>query len=252
MFGSSEDWAQLWEAEYGRTPTYQAAAGSASVLVLMRALSRANNVSSAESLADVLRTTNETSFYGELAWTQNGAIIKETQCAQLSGGRPVIVAPSEFKSGVFAKFRLVARTFLPWLLRSALTLPPALPFPRYLFLFPFPAPPLHVASSIANLRFAPEPVRPKDVADVVHPDDPVAIVMMAVAGLCIVVLLVPTFVVYAISFKRPVVRQTGLVWNTLFGFGLLTSYAVVFAAAGPPSVGRCRWAWVCWMGGVCG
>ncbi len=97
-FGSASDYAKLFEKEYGYVPPYQAAESSASVLVWVDALQRANSFDNVK-LRDALAATDMQTFYGNINFDETGKnIAKPMVLRQVQGGQYKVVAPTKWAS----------------------------------------------------------------------------------------------------------------------------------------------------------
>ncbi len=97
-FGSASDYAKLFEKEYGYVPPYQAAESTASVLVWVDALQRANSFDT-DKLRDALAATDMQTFYGNIKFDETGKnIAKPMVLRQIQGGQYKVVAPTKWAS----------------------------------------------------------------------------------------------------------------------------------------------------------
>ncbi len=97
-FGSASDYAKLFEKEYGYVPPYQAAESTASVLVWVDALQRANSFDTGK-LRDALSATEMQTFYGNIKFDETGKnIAKPMVLRQIQGGQYKVVAPTKWAS----------------------------------------------------------------------------------------------------------------------------------------------------------
>jgi branched-chain amino acid transport system substrate-binding protein len=95
-FGSSGDYAEKFEKEYGYEPPYQAAESTAAVLVYVDALERAGSFDT-EKLRDALAATDLMTFYGPIKFDQTGKnIAKPMVLLQVQKGEYKVVAPTKW------------------------------------------------------------------------------------------------------------------------------------------------------------
>ncbi|MFQ5786277.1 MAG: amino acid ABC transporter substrate-binding protein [Alphaproteobacteria bacterium] len=95
-FGSAADYAETFNAAYGYVPPYQAAESSASVLVYVNAIERANSFDT-EKVRDALAATDLQTFYGFVKFDETGKnIAKPMALRQIQGGEYKVVAPSKW------------------------------------------------------------------------------------------------------------------------------------------------------------
>ncbi len=97
-FGAAPDYAKLFEKEYGYTPPYQAAESTASVLVWVDALQRANSFDTGK-LRDALAATDMQTFYGNIKFDETGKnVAKPMVLRQIQSGQYKVVAPTKWAS----------------------------------------------------------------------------------------------------------------------------------------------------------
>ncbi len=97
-FGSAGDYAKDFKAAYGYVPPYQAAESTASVLVWVNALQKANSFDT-EKVRDALAATQLQTFYGNVKFDATGKnIAKPMVLRQVQGGKYVVVAPAKWAS----------------------------------------------------------------------------------------------------------------------------------------------------------
>ena len=93
-FGSAGDYAELFEAEYGYVPPYQAAESTAAVLVYADALQRAGSFDT-EKVRDAIAATMLNTFYGNIMFDGTGKnIAKPMALRQIQDGKFLVVAPA--------------------------------------------------------------------------------------------------------------------------------------------------------------
>ncbi|NIR29101.1 MAG: amino acid ABC transporter substrate-binding protein [Gammaproteobacteria bacterium] len=93
VFGSAEDFAQLFEQTYGYVPPYQAAESAAAVLVFMDALERAGSTDP-RAVRDALAKTDIQTFYGNVNFDETGKnVAKPMVLYQVQDGQYRVVAP---------------------------------------------------------------------------------------------------------------------------------------------------------------
>lgn len=98
IFGSAEDFAQLFEKTYGYAPPYQAAESAAAVLVYKDAFERGNNFDT-KAVRDALAATDMQTFYGNVKFSPEGAnIAKPMVLFQVQDGEYKVVAPTKWAS----------------------------------------------------------------------------------------------------------------------------------------------------------
>ncbi len=98
-FGTSGDYARLFEDTYGYVPPYQGAESTAAVLVWIDALQRAGTFDT-EVVRDALAATDLETFYGRVKFDDTGKnIAKPMVLRQIQNGEFVPVAPSQFATG---------------------------------------------------------------------------------------------------------------------------------------------------------
>ncbi len=97
-FGAAPEYAKLFEQTYGYVPPYQAAESTASVLVWVDALQRANSFDT-DKLRDALSATEMETFYGNIKFDETGKnIAKPMVLRQIQGGQYKVVAPTKWAS----------------------------------------------------------------------------------------------------------------------------------------------------------
>lgn len=93
IFGSAEDFAQLFEQTYGYAPPYQAAESAAAVLVFADAFKRAGSFEPSK-VRDALSATEMQTFYGNVKFDETGKnIAKPMVLYQVQDGGYRVVAP---------------------------------------------------------------------------------------------------------------------------------------------------------------
>ncbi len=98
LFGSAEDYAQLFEKEYGYAPPYQAAESTASVQTFIDAFKRAGSFDP-EAVRDALAATDMQTFYGNIKFDETGKnIAKPMVLYQVQDGEYKVVAPTKWAS----------------------------------------------------------------------------------------------------------------------------------------------------------
>lgn len=97
-FGTAEEYARLFESEYGYAPPYQAAESSATVLTFVDAFQRAGSIDK-EQVRDALAATNRQTFYGNIDFDDTGKnIAKPMVLYQVQDGKYNVVAPTRWAS----------------------------------------------------------------------------------------------------------------------------------------------------------
>lgn len=97
-FGSAEDFAQLFEKEYGYAPPYQGAESAAAVLTFVDAFQRAGSLDP-DQVRDALAETDMQTFYGNIRFDSTGKnIAKPMVLYQIQDGDYRVVAPTKWAS----------------------------------------------------------------------------------------------------------------------------------------------------------
>jgi branched-chain amino acid transport system substrate-binding protein len=95
MFGSAEDFAKAFEAEYNYDAPYQAAQSAAAVHVFVNAFRRARNLDP-QTVRDAIAATELDTFYGPIKFDETGRnVAKPVVLTQIRGGKYVVVAPAK-------------------------------------------------------------------------------------------------------------------------------------------------------------
>lgn len=98
-FGTAGEYSATFEEEYGYVPPYQAAESTASVLVFVDAIQRAQS-SDPQKVRDALAATDLNTFYGDVRFGPAGNnVAKPMILRQVQNGKYVPVAPSQFVDG---------------------------------------------------------------------------------------------------------------------------------------------------------
>ena len=98
LFGSAADYADLFEAEFGYRPPYQAAQSSAAVMVWADALRRAGSFET-EAVRAALAATDMQTFYGNVRFDETGKnVAKPMVLRQIRDGEYRVVAPTAWAS----------------------------------------------------------------------------------------------------------------------------------------------------------
>ncbi len=96
LFGSAEDFARAFEAEYKYEAPYQAAQSAAAVHVFVDAFRRAKSLDP-ETVRDAIAATELDTFYGPIKFDETGRnIAKPMVLTQVQGGKYVVVAPAKW------------------------------------------------------------------------------------------------------------------------------------------------------------
>jgi len=96
VFGSANDFAELFEKTYGYAPPYQAAESAAAVIVYADALERAGGFD-AGKVRDALAATDMQTFYGNIKFDGTGKnIAKPMVLYQVQNGEYRVVAPTRW------------------------------------------------------------------------------------------------------------------------------------------------------------
>lgn len=97
LFGDSAGFAKAFEAKYGKPPTFHAASGSATGVVLQLALQKAGSID-ATAVRDALLSMEGETFYGPFKFDASGVNVKaRLNVSQIIGGEPKVVFPVEVK-----------------------------------------------------------------------------------------------------------------------------------------------------------
>jgi branched-chain amino acid transport system substrate-binding protein len=112
-FGSADDYAKLFEKEFGYPAPYQAAESTAGVLVYADAISRAGSLDP-QKVRDALAKTDLMTFYGPVKFDETGKnTAKPMVLYQIQNGQYKVVAPTKWAS---AKLEYPLK---PWSQRTA-------------------------------------------------------------------------------------------------------------------------------------
>jgi len=96
LFGSAQDFYDLFTKTYGYTPPYQAAESAAAVEVYKAAFERANSFDK-KKVRDAIAKTNMQTFYGNIKFDKTGRnIAKPMVLYQVQNGKYVVVAPKKW------------------------------------------------------------------------------------------------------------------------------------------------------------
>jgi branched-chain amino acid transport system substrate-binding protein len=95
LFGSAEDFAKQFEAEYNYEAPYQAAQSAAAVHVFVDAFRRAKSLDP-RAVRDAIAATELDTFYGPVKFDEAGRnVAKPMVLTQVQGGKYVVVAPAK-------------------------------------------------------------------------------------------------------------------------------------------------------------
>ena len=98
LFGSGQDFARIFQAEYGYEPPYQAAESAAAVQVWADVFRRAQSFDG-KKVHDAIAATNMQTFYGNVKFDEAGKnIAKPMVLAQILNGQYAVVAPTKWAS----------------------------------------------------------------------------------------------------------------------------------------------------------
>ena len=101
IFGTAEEYAKLFEKEYGYAPPYQAAESSAAVLTFVDAFTRAKSLEP-KAVRDALAATEFQTFYGNIKFDDTGKnIAKPMVLYQVQKGEFKVVAPTKWADSDF-------------------------------------------------------------------------------------------------------------------------------------------------------
>lgn len=96
LFGDGEDYARIFQDEFGYDPPYQAAESSAAVQVFVDAFRRAGSFDT-EAVRDAIAATEFQSFYGNVRFDETGKnVSKPMVLSQIVGGEYRVVSPSRW------------------------------------------------------------------------------------------------------------------------------------------------------------
>jgi branched-chain amino acid transport system substrate-binding protein len=99
LFGSAEDFARAFEAEYKYEAPYQAAQSAVAVHVFVDAFRRARSLDP-QTVRDAIAATELDTFYGPVKFDETGRnIAKPVVLTQVQGGKYVVVAPAKWAAG---------------------------------------------------------------------------------------------------------------------------------------------------------
>ena len=99
LFGSAEDFAKAFEAEYKYEAPYQAAQSAAAVDVFVDAFRRARSLDP-QTVRDAIAATELDTFYGPIKFDETGRnIAKPMVLTQIQGGKYVVVTPAKWVAG---------------------------------------------------------------------------------------------------------------------------------------------------------
>jgi branched-chain amino acid transport system substrate-binding protein len=99
LFGSAEDFAKQFEAEYNYEAPYQAAQSAAAVHVFVDAFRRAKSLDP-RAVRDAIAATELDTFYGPVKFDEAGRnVAKPMVLTQVQGGKYVVVAPAKWATG---------------------------------------------------------------------------------------------------------------------------------------------------------
>ena len=99
LFGSAEDFAKQFEAEYKYEAPYQAAQSATAVHVFVDAFRRARSLDP-QMVRDAIAATELDTFYGPVKFDETGRnVAKPVVLTQIQGGKYVVVAPAKWATG---------------------------------------------------------------------------------------------------------------------------------------------------------
>lgn len=97
VFGDSAGFAKAFEAKFAKAPTYHAASGAATGVLLQLALAKAGTIDATEVRNALLTIQGET-FYGPFKFDANGVNTLATlNVSQIVGGEPKVIFPTAVK-----------------------------------------------------------------------------------------------------------------------------------------------------------
>lgn len=95
VFGTPANFASLYQAKYGRAPSYQAAESAASGLAFQFAIEKAGSIDP-QKVRDALASLDITTFYGPIKFSANGENnAKPMVTIQIQSGKVVTVYPAD-------------------------------------------------------------------------------------------------------------------------------------------------------------
>jgi len=99
VFGSPEDYAQLFRDKFGKEPDYHAAAATACGVTYQLALEKASSLDR-EDVRDALVSLDAMTFYGRIRFNEQGSdIYKPMVAVQIQKGKRAIVWPEHLATG---------------------------------------------------------------------------------------------------------------------------------------------------------
>jgi branched-chain amino acid transport system substrate-binding protein len=99
VFGTAQNFEQLYKAKYNVEPSYQAADATACGVAYQAALQKANSIDPAK-VRDALANVNITTFYGPIQFSANGENnAKPMATIQIQSGQVVTIFPSNVANG---------------------------------------------------------------------------------------------------------------------------------------------------------
>jgi branched-chain amino acid transport system substrate-binding protein len=99
VFGSTENYAKLFQAKYDKVPDYAQASSSVAGVVLQMAIEQAGTISP-DKVRDVLASTEFKTFYGPIKFGDTGQNIDaDNPIFQIQDKKIVMLAPANVKQG---------------------------------------------------------------------------------------------------------------------------------------------------------
>ncbi len=99
IFGSSEDYAQLFQERFGKEPDYHSAAATACGFAYQLALGKASSLD-CEKVKESLASLDNMTFYGRIRFNEQGRdIYNPMVTVQIQKGKKVTVWPNRFATG---------------------------------------------------------------------------------------------------------------------------------------------------------
>jgi branched-chain amino acid transport system substrate-binding protein len=99
VFGTSENYAKLFQAKYKAIPDYAEASASAAGAIFQLAIEKAGTLDK-QKVRDALAALNETTFWGPVKFGPTGQITSlEPPVFQIQKGKPLVLHPAAIKQG---------------------------------------------------------------------------------------------------------------------------------------------------------
>lgn len=98
VFGSTAEWIEDFEAQFGYEPDYHVASGIADVVAYKAAIEQAGTLDP-DAVRDAIASVEATTIYGPVSFQENGQIGGGTVAVQIQGGEVVAVYPESVAEG---------------------------------------------------------------------------------------------------------------------------------------------------------